>query len=80
MGFEGAVLILSTDYQQMQPLLASAPWLAVIPYFPNPQAALDACAQAGLVCDTLRPARCGGRDTAGHRAAQLTGPPAQPAW
>jgi hypothetical protein len=70
MGFEDAVLILSTDYQQMQPALANASWLAVIPYFPTPQAALDACAQAGLVCDTYAPGplREGG-------TPPVTGPP-----
>jgi hypothetical protein len=54
-GFQDAVLILSTDYPEIQPSLARASWLAVIPGFENPQAALDACVQAGLTCDTYAP-------------------------
>ncbi len=49
------MLILSTDYPEIQPSLARASWLAVIPGFENPQAALDACVQAGLTCDTYAP-------------------------
>jgi hypothetical protein len=55
LGFDNAVLILSTDYPQLQPGLAKGSWLAVIPGFPNPQAAIDACNQAGLTCTTYAP-------------------------
>jgi hypothetical protein len=55
LGFEDAVLILSSDYSGLQPAFANAVWLPVIAHFETPQEALDACAQAGLECDTHTP-------------------------
>ncbi|HYJ72606.1 MAG TPA: fibronectin type III domain-containing protein, partial [Actinomycetota bacterium] len=55
LGFENAVRILSTDYSGLQGEFANAQWLAVIPGFQNSQQALDACAQAGLQCQTYSP-------------------------
>jgi hypothetical protein len=55
LGFEDAALILSTDYSGLQAEFANAQWLAVIPFFENPQEALDACAAAGLQCQTFTP-------------------------
>jgi hypothetical protein len=55
LGFEDAMLIVSTDYPQLQPALANASYLAVIPFFDTPQQALDACAQAQLQCQTYAP-------------------------
>jgi hypothetical protein len=71
LGFENAVLIVSTDYPQLQPSLANASYLAVIPFFETPQQALDACAQAQLQCQTYAPGplREGG-------PAPVSGPPA----
>jgi hypothetical protein len=70
LGFESAVLILSTDYQQLQSEFANAQWLAVIPYFRTSQEALDACAQKQLECQTYAagPLRPGG-------PAPVSGPP-----
>ena len=71
LGFEDAVLILSTDYSGLQAEFAHAQWLAVIPFFENPQDALDACAGAGLQCETFTP------DTARDGAQPpVSGPPA----
>jgi Fibronectin type III domain len=55
LGFENAVLIVSTDYPELQPSLANASYLAVIPFFNTPQQALDACHQAQLECQTYAP-------------------------